>query len=140
LLGERALSISKVTKALRCQKAEHDFANTPCGIMDQYISAMGSKGNLLLIDCRTNTFETIPFGSSSDNSSPMILITNSMVKHKLSGSEYPDRVRQCKEAVTIVQSKYAEVRALRDVTSKMLNQFAEELSDVVYRRYHEAVL
>ena len=45
-------TISKVTKALRCQKAEHTFANTPCGLMDQYISAMGEKGNLLLIDCR----------------------------------------------------------------------------------------
>eukprot|EP01031_Cornospumella_fuschlensis_P050163 gene50163-61388_t len=29
-----------VKKALRCQKAEHTFADTPCGIMDQYISAM----------------------------------------------------------------------------------------------------
>lgn len=32
-----------VDKALRCQKAEHTFADTPCGIMDQYISSMGSK-------------------------------------------------------------------------------------------------
>ncbi len=46
------LNIDGVTKALRCQKAEHDWADTPCGIMDQYISAMGAKENLLLIDCR----------------------------------------------------------------------------------------
>jgi galactokinase len=45
-------NISGVTKALRCQKAEHTWADTPCGIMDQYISAMGQDGNLLLIDCR----------------------------------------------------------------------------------------
>lgn len=39
-------------KALACQKAEHDFANMPCGIMDQFISVMGKKGNALLLDCR----------------------------------------------------------------------------------------
>lgn len=40
------------TKALTCQKAEHDFANMPCGIMDQFISVMGKKGSALLLDCR----------------------------------------------------------------------------------------
>ena len=45
-------NIDKVEKALRCQQAEHIFADTPCGIMDQYVSAMAQKGNLLLIDCR----------------------------------------------------------------------------------------
>ena len=38
-----------VAKALRCQKAEHEWADTPCGIMDQYISALGQSQNLLLI-------------------------------------------------------------------------------------------
>lgn len=45
-------SLSLREKALACQKAEHDFANMPCGIMDQFISTMGKKGNALLIDCR----------------------------------------------------------------------------------------
>lgn len=46
------LPLSLKEKALACQKAEHDFANMPCGIMDQFISTMGKKGNALLIDCR----------------------------------------------------------------------------------------
>ncbi|NWQ79688.1 GALK1 Galactokinase, partial [Columbina picui] len=41
-----------VAKALLCQKAEHTFANMPCGIMDQFISVMGKEGHALLIDCR----------------------------------------------------------------------------------------
>jgi len=52
-------------KALACQKAEHDFAGMPCGIMDQFISVMGKKGNALLLDCRyvmkTNLFQINPF-------------------------------------------------------------------------------
>ena len=39
-------------KALACQKAEHEFAKMPCGIMDQFVSVMGKKGNALLLDCR----------------------------------------------------------------------------------------
>ena len=35
------------TKALRCQKAEHEFCDMPCGIMDQFISAMGQAGHAL---------------------------------------------------------------------------------------------
>jgi len=52
---EKVAGITNVTgvmKALRCQRAEHTFADTPCGIMDQYISAMGEEDNMLLIDCR----------------------------------------------------------------------------------------
>ena len=39
-------------KALACQKAEHDFAKMPCGIMDQFISVMGEAGAAVMIDCR----------------------------------------------------------------------------------------
>lgn len=42
-----------VAKALACQKAEHEFAGMPCGIMDQFISVMGKEGHALLIDCRS---------------------------------------------------------------------------------------
>ena len=44
--------LSLKDKALACQKAEHTFANVPCGIMDQFISAMGKEGHALLIDCK----------------------------------------------------------------------------------------
>ena len=39
-------------KALRCQSAEHKFAHVPCGIMDQFVSALGRTGKILLLDCR----------------------------------------------------------------------------------------
>jgi galactokinase len=57
------LKVPGVEKALRCQKAEHTFVGTPCGIMDQFISSMGQKNHLLLIDCRHSSYELIPFGS-----------------------------------------------------------------------------
>ena len=48
-------------KALLCQKAEHDFAHVPCGIMDQFASAFGKANRLVLIDCQTGEPELVPF-------------------------------------------------------------------------------
>ena len=49
-----------VEKALLCQKAEHEFAGVPCGIMDQFISVMGRENHLLLLDCRSRKTEQVP--------------------------------------------------------------------------------
>jgi galactokinase len=131
--------IPKVTKALRCQRAEHTFAGMPCGIMDQYISAMGEKSRLLLIDCRTNEAQLVPFGSSCSDNQFCLVVTNSNVKHKLSDSEYPQRVAQCKEAVLAIQKLFPEVLALRDVTEEMLVAARGDMSEVAFRRAKHCV-
>jgi galactokinase len=136
------LNVPSVTKALRCQKAEHTFAGMPCGIMDQYVSAMGAEGKLLLIDCRTNEAKLIPFGSSEQDASQYrLVVTNSNVKHKLSDSEYPLRVQQCREAVAAVQKTRpdAEVTALRDVDISLLNSCDGDMSAVAYQRARHCV-
>lgn len=45
----------------------------------------------------------------------VILITNSNVKHSLTGSEYPTRRRQCEEAASVLRKA-----SLRDATLKDL--------------------
>ena len=87
------LAKSKISKALACQKAEHDFAGMPCGIMDQFISAMASEGCALKIDCRSSEAENVYIegGSEGEEDSVAFFITNSNVKHELTGSEYPTR-------------------------------------------------
>src|ERR1035437_3839352 len=57
--------IDPIEKALLAQKAEHDFAGVPCGIMDQFISVMGKENNLLLLDCRTRKTELVPMNDPS---------------------------------------------------------------------------
>ena len=106
------LSIPFKEKARRCQMCEHEYCNTPCGIMDQFIAACGYDGHALLIDCRPpHTTEHVPL----NNPRVAVVVANSNVKHKLSGSEYPDRVRQCNEA-----AKAMGVSHLRDATLEML--------------------
>ena len=85
-------SISKVSKALACQKAEHDFAGMPCGIMDQFVSTMATEGCALKIDCRSSEAENVPIDTTAGNDDGVaFFITNSNVKHELTGSEYPTR-------------------------------------------------
>lgn len=52
----------------------------------------------------------------------------------MSGSEYPERVAQCKEAVSAIKDKYPHVIALRDVTLVMLDEISDKISPIVKNR------
>ena len=47
------VKFGRTEKPLLCQKAEHVFAKMACGIMDQFISALGEKDHAMLLDCRS---------------------------------------------------------------------------------------
>jgi galactokinase len=123
-------TIDPIEKALLAQKAEHDFAHVPCGIMDQFISALGREGHLLLLDCRTRKTELVPMNDPS----VALLIINTNVKHELSGGEYAERRAQCEEA-----AKNLGVKSLRDVTAEQLERGKSKLSEVVYRRARHVI-
>jgi galactokinase len=122
--------IDPVDKALLAQKAEHDFAGVPCGIMDQFISALGREGHLLLLDCRTRQTELVPMSDPS----VALLIINTNVKHELSGGEYAERRAQCEEATAQLG-----VKSLRDVTAEQLEKGKGKLSELVYRRARHVI-
>ena len=123
-------AIDPIEKALLAQKAEHDFAGVPCGIMDQFISALGREGHLLLLDCRTRKTELVPMSDPS----VALLVINTNVKHELSGGEYAERRAQCEEA-----AKNLGVKSLRDVTPDQLEKGKAKLSEVVYRRARHVI-
>ncbi len=123
-------NIDPIEKALLAQKAEHDFAGVPCGIMDQFISALGREGHLLLLDCRTRKTELVPMSDPS----VALLVINTNVKHELSGGEYAERRAQCEEA-----ARNLGVKSLRDVTPDQLEKGKGKLSEVVYRRARHVI-
>jgi galactokinase len=124
----------KTELARLAQRAEREFVGMPCGIMDQYVSVFGEEGKAIRLDCRSITHESFPIPGGLS-----IVAVNSMVKHDLGASEYPVRVRECAEAVSIVQNAYPAVKSLRDVTSEILDLLSNEMSDVVYRRARHVV-
>ena len=99
--------------ALLCQKAEHEFAGVPVGIMDQMIVASGRPDHAMLLDCRDLSRQFVPI----DSHDLRVVIVNSMVKHELTGGEYAERRRQCEEGVAYFQKARPQVKALRDVTA-----------------------
>jgi len=123
-------SLDGVTKALICQKAEHTFANTPCGIMDQFISTMGQADHAMLLDCRSHETQMVPMTDPSI----AVLIINSNVKHNLSGGEYAQRRSQCETA-----SRVLGVKALRDATLEQLNANKAKMDDVTFRRARHVI-
>ena len=87
-------TLDPVAKALLCQKAEHEFAGVPCGIMDQFASVMCQADHAMLLDCRSQEVEQIPLTDPAVT----VLIINTNVKHELSGGEYAERRGQCETA------------------------------------------
>jgi galactokinase len=73
------------------------------------------------------------------SSDAVILVTNSNVKHQLTGSEYPTRVAQCKEATRLLAVAFPEVKQLRDATPGMLEQVKATMDDETYRRARHVI-
>ena len=118
-------TLDPVDKALLAQKAEHEFAGVPCGIMDQFVSALGHKDHLLLLDCRTRKTTLVPM----NNPAVKLLIINTNVKHELGSGEYAKRRNECESA-----AKTIGVTSLRDASFDHLKRFIDAMSDTVYRR------
>ncbi len=111
-------SIPPEESALLCQQAEHEFAGTQCGIMDQFVSVLGLAGNALFLDCRTLEYRHVPF-SLGDY---VLVACDSRVERGLAASEYNQRRAECEQGVRMLSERFPDVRALRDAT---LTQLAE---------------
>jgi len=122
--------LDPVEKALLCQKAEHDYAGMPCGIMDQFISVMGKENHLLLLDCRSRGTELVPMQDTTVS----LLVTNTNVKHELTGGEYAQRRAQCEKAASVIG-----VRSLRDATVASLERSKPALDAIVYKRARHVI-
>jgi galactokinase len=121
--------------ALICQKAEHEFAGVPVGIMDQMIVASGKAGDAMLLDCRDLSKQFVEI----DPKDLRVVICNSMVKHELSSGEYAQRRKQCEEGVSYFRRENPNVKALRDVSMSQVEAAKGKLPDVIYRRCHHVV-
>ncbi|XP_015924784.2 galactokinase [Parasteatoda tepidariorum] len=124
-LFEDNLLIEMIDKVLACQKAEHDYSGMPCGIMDQFISFMGKKDHVLLLDCRSLDYQLIELNDPQVT----ILITNTNVRHKLAESQYSNRKLQCETASRIIGKS-----SLRDVSLDELEKHRKDLDNEVYKR------
>jgi galactokinase len=140
LLNEMlALGIAPKQLALLAQKAENRFIGVQCGIMDQFISALGRKDAALLIDCRSLDFRPVPLRLAEQGMA--IVITHSGVRRGLVDSEYNARRAECQEAVTLLAKKLKrpEMKALRDVTLAEFKKNEKGLPPQVAKRARHVI-
>jgi len=118
--------LSKRDIALLSQKAEHsEFVGVRCGIMDQFISALGKRDSALLIDCHTLEYSHVPF----DSQKAAILIVNSMKKRGLVDSEYNRRREECEKGFqTLCDLSGNEYPSIRHIPWDVFETFKEKLS------------
>lgn len=133
LLNE--ISLDPAQEALLCQRAENRFVGVQCGIMDQFISALGKKDHALLIDCRDLSYRYVPL----DGERGSVVVCNSGVQRGLVDSEYNTRRRQCEEGVQLLSQAIPGIKALRDVSVKAFEAHEKLLPEIVRKRCRHVV-
>jgi galactokinase len=126
--------VSRLELVKLCQAAEHKYVGTRCGIMDQFVAAFGASGHALMLDCRSLEYQMLPIPQNF-----RVIVCNSMVRHELASGEYNRRRTECEAGVKILQSAFPNIRALRDVTLKDLEEAKSMMPDTIYRRCRHVV-
>jgi galactokinase len=126
--------LSRVELALLCQRAENEFVGINCGIMDQFVSALGQRDHALLIDCRSLDYQSVPLPTGA-----AIIVADTMMRRGLVDSEYNTRRRECGEGVRILQRYLPQVQALRDVSVAQFVEHEGQLPENVRQRCRHIV-
>jgi len=127
------LELDRVRLAL-CQRAENEFVGMNCGIMDQFISALGQRDSALLIDCRSLDYELVPIPART-----AVVVADTRVRRDLVASEYNARRRECEEGVRLLQRYLPGITALRDVSPAQFAEYQARLPDGVRQRCRHVV-
>jgi galactokinase len=128
------VTVPRLELARLCQKAEHEYVGTRCGLMDQFAVSFGVAGNALMLDCRSLEYKLLPLPQDV-----RLVVCNSMVRHDLASGEYNLRRRDCETGLKLLQARLPAIRALRDVTMENLERHQQVLPQTVYRRCRHVV-
>jgi galactokinase len=128
------LEVDPVYLVKLSRKAENQFVGVPCGIMDQFISALGREDHALFLDCRDLSYRHVPLRDDVK-----VVVCNSGVKRALAQSEYEVRLNQCRQAVAQIASTGLAVKSLRDVEPAGLEAARSVLSEILFRRARHIV-
>ena len=118
-------SIDKFELARIGQSTEHNYCGVNCGIMDQFASVFGRKGNLMRLDCRSMEYEYFPFNPKDYR----LVLVDSRVKHELKDSPYNKRRESCERV-----AKRLGLETLRDATMEMLDNVKGDITAEDYFR------
>jgi galactokinase len=116
------------------RRAENEFVNVPCGIMDQFVCALGKRGHALFLDCRDLTYRHVPLSGRVK-----IVVCFSGVRRALAASEYKIRLQQCHQAVAQLGTTGLAVKSLREIDLTDLDVASHSLSEILLKRARHVV-
>ncbi len=127
-------SLMPMQLALLCQRAENEYVGVNCGIMDQFAAACGQADRLLLLDCRSLEYRSMPLPAGVD-----IVIADTTVRHSHATSAYNDRRAACEQAVRILQRELPAIRSLRDISTEDFDRLSALLPPEIEKRARHVV-
>jgi galactokinase len=107
-----SFGLNRVELALLCQRAEHNYPNVKCGIMDMYASINGKKDHVILLDCKNITHNYFPLKLEGYK----IVLLNTKVQHTLASGEYNVRRQRCEEGMVVLK-KELNINSFREIKS-----------------------
>ena len=119
--------MSRVQLALLCQRAEHNFPNVKCGIMDMYANLNGKKDHVILLDCKNITHQYFPLQLNGYK----IVLINSKVHHSLASGQYNVRRKRCEEGLSILK-KEVNIKSFRDAVINDVDLHKDKMTTEVY--------
>ena len=121
--------------ALIGQYSENKFNGVNCGIMDQFVIAMGKAGHAIFLDTATLKYEYAPIKLENAK----IVISCSNKKRGLGDSKYNERRSECEKALAELQ-KVVSIDALGDLTEAQFEEHKDAIKEeVCVRRAKHAV-
>ena len=121
-------------RALIGQKAENQYVGVNCGIMDQFASACGVENKVLMLDCRSLEWKTVPLPEDVS-----IVIADTTIRRRLTSGEYNKRRSACEEAVRLLKQDLPDIQSLRDVNLEDFNRFSKNLPIEIEKRARHVV-
>lgn len=121
--------------ALLAHRAETGFVGVRCGIMDQFASALGRAGHVLLLRCAGPRWEHVPF----DPEACEVLVMDTRKPRLLAKSGFNERVAQCATAHEILRTHGRDLPHLAAYSLAELEQSREAMDEVLFRRARHVV-
>jgi galactokinase len=121
--------------ALLAHRAETGFVGLRCGIMDQFASALGRPGQVLLLHCAGPRWEHVPF----DPSACEVLVMDTKKPRHLAKTGFNERVAQCATAHELLRMHVRDLPHLAQYSLADLEQAREAMDEVLYRRARHVV-
>ncbi len=120
LCDVNGISCSKEDLIQYSHWVEKDFIGLKNGILDQSSNVLSRDGQLMRMDCRSGEWSLIPKGHSMPEF--QVVIVNSGFNVALIGTDYNNRVDECKIAASVLQElSTGKVVPYRDIKLRMIS-------------------